>query len=357
MNKLRICFLIPDFAIGGAQRQLIFLINELKKDINIEVHLVYFREGVNFWLLEKDGIQLHKIESKSLFNPLNILKIFKVLKIVKPQIMFSWLQATDFYCFIIKFIFPKIVWIMAERDSKYPSNFIFGLRNFGGRFADAIIANSDAGKEYWLKKNVNPDILYVISNILIVKRKVKNVSLNINEKINIVYAGRLETQKNILLLTEAFCDLSKAYPNFYFKIIGEGSLKNNIQNIIEDSGCIKNVQIFPFQKDIVNIFSQADIFINVSLHEGLPNTVIENLALGNPLVLSYIDEHVKLLGENYPYYVKDYTKKENIIKSILNIFEQPFESDLLVFGNQRLNEMSPEVVALKYLNTFQSYLK
>ena len=62
MAGMRICVLIPGFGMGGAQKQCIYLLNELQRDAGLDLHLVYFYEDINFEFLRRDNLVLHRLE-------------------------------------------------------------------------------------------------------------------------------------------------------------------------------------------------------------------------------------------------------------------------------------------------------
>lgn len=352
MSKLKVIFLIAGFDGGGAQKQCIFLLNELQKDENFEFHLIYFYEGINFYLLDKSNLKLHLVQASSFYDFRNILKISIILKSLKPDILISWLHASDVYSFALKLLNPTIKWIMTERDSFYPFDFRYKIRAFAGKRADLILSNSFKGRDYWVKMGFPMKKTKVVTNILPDFRCLSQKSKS--NKIVILYVGRLEKQKNIIKLTENFIELSNLIANCEFYIIGDGSLKCEINNLIKLNNKNEVIKLLPFQKNIFDYYQMADIFVNISSHEGTPNTVIENIKFGNFILASKIPEHIDLLGEKYPFLLDDIEDKDKFINMILNILDAKINiEECFVYAKQKLKLMSPMIVANEYKLIFK----
>ncbi len=351
MSKLKICFMIAGFGQGGAQKQCIFLLNELQKNKKIDLTLIYFYEGINYILLEQSNLTLYKVTVRSFYDPANIFKIGKLLKTIAPNILFSWLHASDVYSFFACKFLHKCKWIMAERDSHYPFDARYLLRNLLGKKSDLILCNSNKGKKYWLNKNVSSKKIKVVNNILPLQKNKITIFEKLKSKA--LYAGRLEPQKNVMHLTKVFCKLADIFPEERFYIIGDGSLENDIKNEILSTSKTKQVILLPFQVNIASYFKATNVFVNLSKHEGMPNTVIENIDLGSKIVVSNIEEHRDLLGVDYPFYVKNLSSIEEAVYNIKQTLSIISENSELSFAKTKLQSMSAVNVSSEYLKLFQ----
>lgn len=354
MKKLKVCFLIAGFGQGGAQKQCILLMNELQRRIDIELHLIYSYEDVNFPDLNQENIHLHEVEIDSAYDPRNVRIIGKMLKVISPDIAFSWLHAFDVYMFFSRMYVPNCKWIVAERDSQYPLDLRYLIRRFLCARADMIICNSEKGRTYWRNNKVADYKLNVVSNILSINTG-KSIN-NIKGSPTILYAGRLEKQKNVTNLLLAFIRLAELYPQGMFVIVGSGSLQDSLQLEAERSKVATQILILPFKKNIEDYFETADVFVNVSLHEGMPNTVIENIAKDKKLVVSKIDEHVSLLGEEYPFYVSDTQDVTEIVDVISSVIESKTIGFFLKYSKARLVDMMADSVSKNYSDLFKKVM-
>ena len=91
-----------------------------------------------------------------------------------------------------------------------------------------------------------------------------------NEKIKILFAGRLIKDKGILLLINAFEELVKKYRNVELLIAGDGPLKETMSSN-KNINYLGNLS----HEDIMKLYSKVDIFVNPSYSEGLPTSILE----------------------------------------------------------------------------------
>lgn len=353
-NKIKVCFFINGFGKGGAERQCAYLINELKKDKIFEISLLYFFEGENFRLLDQADVKIFKIPSNSQYSFKNIPILKKLISSICPNIIFSWMRGPDVLSFFVKYHFPKIKWIIAERNSNYKPwwNFRFILRSVLGRFADIIICNSIGGRLYWEKRFIPTKKLLIIPNILYPVSIEKIQKEHIAGNPVVLFAGRFMYQKNILTIAESFCRLADKIKAARFYIIGKGELQSEIQAIIKKNGKEQEVMVLPFQENIFGYFLATDVFVNISRYEGLPNTIIENILFANKIVVSRIPEHEAILGAQYPYYVNNLTDVEEICNKILAALKDDKFKSHLQKANLFLDNLSADSVTEKYKNIF-----
>lgn len=345
VNNLSIIFVIPGFGQGGAQRQCILLINQLIKQYeNIDIHLVYFYEGVYWPMLLADRVSLHKGNVKSMWTLNAVFFLLRVIFRVRPSIVFSWLHSADVFCGILTSMGFIKKWIMAERDSFYPDEFRYNIRKFFGRWANCIVCNSNAGAEMWVKLGISSSKVIVHENILFQSAR-EGVASALDY--DFIYAGRLEKQKNIELLLKVI----SAYSGSRWLLIGSGSYEANILELV--SRFPERVKYLPFQKDIFNFYARAKVFVSLSFHEGTPNTVIENISIGKCVVVSDIAEHINILGEKYPFLCSPSGSVDDVIAVLDAALHQDNPVKNYVFANSRLQDMSPVVVAEKYYSLFE----
>lgn len=101
---------------------------------------------------------------------------------------------------------------------------------------------------------------------------------------NFVAVGRLEKQKNFELLIHAFSEVVKQYNEATLRIFGEGSLYEKLSEIICESGLENNVTLCGRVTDVLSELQRADVFVMSSDYEGMPNALMESMAIGLPCI-------------------------------------------------------------------------
>ncbi|UPK25704.1 glycosyltransferase [Bradyrhizobium sp. 195] len=327
------------------------MLNELQKRDDIELHLIHFYTGVHDHLLQNINLKIHRIPVRSNYDPRNILSLRALIRKIQPDILLSWLHACDAYSFFVRLGTAGLTWIMTERDSKYPPDFRYWLRRRLGVFADGIIANSEKGKLYWIEAGAARPC-FVIPNI-VQPHALIDSSIASN---SVVYAGRLEPQKNVPIVVQAFCALAKRRPDLRFTILGDGSLRSELQGIVLRAGLSDRIDFLGFRQDISAYLSKAAVVVSLSHHEGLPNVLLESVAAGSKIVASNIPEHRELLGPDYPFYVSN---RDDPI-ACADIVEMALlsgPSNAMEFAISRIANMTPEKIAASYANSFRSMVR
>lgn len=346
MTKRKVCFLIPGFGDGGAQKQCIFLLNELQKHEDIEVTLIHFHPGVHDNLLKREGLKVIHLPVASNYDPRNILKLRALLREIRPQVLFTWLHGADVPGYFAHGAVPGLRWIMAERDSDYPFDPRYILRRIVGRRADAIIANSEKGREYWRRAGAQGTI-HVASNI------VHTSATPTPPGSRVVTIGRLEPQKNAMTVVRAFCRLALARTDLSFAVIGQGSEAPALEAEVAAQGLADRIAFLGFRKDVDRQIADSGIVVSMSHHEGLPNVMLESIAQRRLVVASDIPEHRAVLGDSYPYLVKAREDVEQVAARIEQALASSTDTAPLSHAEQQLAAMNPVAVASNYRRIFE----
>jgi glycosyltransferase involved in cell wall biosynthesis len=115
----------------------------------------------------------------------------------------------------------------------------------------------------------------------------------------VMAAGRLEPEKGFDLLIRAVAELQTRY-DLRLVIIGEGHDRPRLEGLIRDLNLGSRVTLAGWQSDVKPYYEAADVFALSSLREGLPNVLLEAMALETPCVATRIAGIPRLIqsGEN-----------------------------------------------------------
>lgn len=104
-----------------------------------------------------------------------------------------------------------------------------------------------------------------------------------------IFVGRFSNEKNPLALVKLFG--SEDLLDYQLLMLGEGPLLNEAQRI-----ATPNIRFVGFRNNVRDYLVASDVFISSSLTEGMPNSVLEAMSVGLPLVLSNIPAHQEVLS-------------------------------------------------------------
>ncbi len=345
-EPLRVCFFISSFGDGGAQKQCIFLLNELAHTAGVEVTVVTLKEGVHQKLL--DGQIIHnRIGVGSFYDPRISFRLARILRSGQFDILLTWLHAADIHGYAAQKLARSTRWIITERGSAYPHELKYRLRRVLGKHAAAVVSNSRGGDQYWKDAGAT-GTQYVVNNIVqLPKRSPRRPDTG-----DIVAISRLEPQKNVQVLLLAFCFLARRRHDLRFFVIGQGSLQPLLERLVLEQGCGSRVKFLGFRADIDDLLDRAGLLVTLSHHEGLPNVLLESVAHGVVVVASAIQEHCDVLGPTYPYLVQDFDNPGAAADVIEAALDGKASSALLAFASDRLTRMGAAAVAASYVRIF-----
>jgi glycosyltransferase involved in cell wall biosynthesis len=148
-------------------------------------------------------------------------------------------------------------------------NWLFGENNFNSK----VILNGaclDDFSQTTIKKTAREDNRIVIGHI-----------------------GSFSIQKNHKFIVEIFKEINNRIPESELILIGDGSLRSQIEQDVVNMKLEKSVNFLGVRSDIPQLLSRMDLFLMPSFHEGLPLTLIEAQAAGlNCLITDSITEEV-----------------------------------------------------------------
>lgn len=173
--------------------------------------------------------------------------------------------------------------VVSERNS--PMNFA-GRRSIRiisrrlMKYADGYVFQTEDAKKFYdlaLKGRGT-----VIPNPLITDNMPEPYA-GVREK-RIVSVGRLNPQKNQKILIEAFALIHKNYPDYILEIYGEGILHQELQKVIDRNNLSEKVFLRGNVNNVFQKILKASVFVMSSDFEGMPNALIEAMALGLPCI-------------------------------------------------------------------------
>ena len=295
MNN-KVTFLISSLSGGGAEALCVNIANGLASrgwDVSLivlnakkSVFHKRINKKVNFKILGTSNTRYS-------FNVLhNYIKTEKPSKLVvfnyELTVMMYFVRLVSLKKFIL--ISRNINTISKKKENlkgiwiKY---FVFPLINFFYKKADHIVnqcksMQDDIVKHYKLDVK-KTSVIYNPVNGIIEKHLLK-YEIESKKEGYLLCVGRLESQKSFNYSIIAFSNVLKIFPNLRLKILGEGSLKNELIDLTITLGVNDKVDFIGFSSDVISYYSKAKATILSSLYEGFPNVLIESISLGTPVV-------------------------------------------------------------------------
>ena len=147
--------------------------------------------------------------------------------------------------------------------------------------SDAIIVTSKAMRKEAIKYKFNKEKIHLLPNPINISGIRSKVTPERNNKslIKLVFVGRLSYQKGLDRVLNLFSNIK----NIEFIIIGEGAQRKKLEGYVKKI-TYKKITFYGFIPRPYNIIAGSDYFFLPSRWEGMPNCVLEALALGTPVI-------------------------------------------------------------------------
>jgi glycosyltransferase involved in cell wall biosynthesis len=144
------------------------------------------------------------------------------------------------------------------------------------------------------KLKLPPQRSYLLYNAI--SRKENNSMKNNSRKKELLYVGRLEKQKSVETLLRSLTKIENR--NVNLTIVGDGSLKNKLQNEAVRLGVHNMVTFTGAQKNVQSFYNTADVFVLPSIWEGFGIVILEAFRSGIPVIASNLEGPSELIEHN-----------------------------------------------------------
>ncbi|MBK8006874.1 MAG: glycosyltransferase [Gemmatimonadetes bacterium] len=164
---MRLLHCIPTLGLGGAERQVACLTEAFTR-AGHEAHLALLRPaGAYEARLRAAGVTLHVLRYASHHDPRIYAQLATLARRLQPAVVQTWLPLMDIAGGLAA-LRAGVPWVLSERNSApgYPPTLKNRARRWLGRRADAVVANSTAGLDYWRATGSEPRALRLIPNAI-----------------------------------------------------------------------------------------------------------------------------------------------------------------------------------------------
>ena len=249
---------------------------------------------------KKYGFKVHIVTHKRKSILKNVVEIYSILKKEKFEIAHSHMTLTNFYvlflaeltgtkvrishahsAFKTDGIKKKIIYPILKILNCISANVWMTCGYNAGVFLYGKTA-MDSGKVQIMNNGIELNHFQYNENT---RKKIRE-KYQIGNAICIGHIGRFMAVKNHKFLISIFMEILKKKPDAKLLLVGDGELKEEIEELVQVYRIEKNV-IFTGNVNNTNEFYQAlDVFVLPSIYEGLPVVAIEAQAAGVPCLLS-----------------------------------------------------------------------
>lgn len=287
MKKKKIMFFIPSLGSGGAERVVSILSNKFVErghEVYVTMLTHYkcqysLSKKVNIITLNCD----HDLELSVVKRYLSRMKkIRNAVKQIAPNIIISFMSETNIdVCLALQSV--NIPIIVSERNDPAidPNNLIKKImRRILYTKPKGFVFQTPDAKAYFSKRVQNKSCIILNP----INSKLPSLTSEKERDKRVVAVGRLNPQKNFKLLIDAFCLFYELHNDYILEIYGEGEMEKDLSVYINEKQMNDVIKLKGFCRDVHERIVSASMFVLSSVFEGMPNALIEAMAIGLPCI-------------------------------------------------------------------------
>ena len=374
MNKVKILHLISSAGFFGAENVVIELAKQLLAS-NYEPIIGVFNNIHNNHTEIADVAKSYNLKVKLFtcngqFDLKTIMTIRNFIKKNDILIIHSHGYKSNFYALMANLYNKNLssittchLWTQASFKNRiYESLDKKWLNRF-----DRIVTVSDELMDEVLTRRISESKVTTIYNGIDLDRFNDVFNINdIRKKLNIPShfkvigtIGRLNEQKGHVFIIESAPQILKAFPDTIFVIVGDGYLKQTLQEKVVDAKLEKNFIFTGIYKNIPEILAAMDIFILPSLAEGLPMALLEAMAAKKPIIASKVGSIPDVIIPNETGLLIEPRDVSSLEKSIIELLNDKNKAARLAENGYKtiINKFSSKIMAKKYLDIYETLLR
>lgn len=285
---MKIMLYIDTLYYGGAQRVMANIANYLN-DAGHEVILVNDfpaeRDIEEYFLcpeIRREYLCPNNLGNHLIKNVKRISKLRELVNLHSVQIILSFLGRPNIRMLLATIGLPmkKVVSVRNDPNREYGAGGIkkwFAQNLF--KLADGCVFQTEDAASYF-PKSVRKKSTIILNPVDV---KFFEVQRSDSPR-NIITVGRMEPQKNQKLLIQAFYEIVKEFAEEKLIIYGEGPLRQELTEQCRTLGILERVEMPGNVFNIENVLAEAKVFVLPSDYEGMPNALMEAMAVGVPCI-------------------------------------------------------------------------
>ncbi len=295
---MKVLLIVTDLEIGGTPLQVYRLAKGLRR-LGVDVSVCCLAgEGKVAELLRDSSIPVYPLGAKNVFDIRILYKFAKLLSVLKPDIVHSFLMHSNIVTRLIGrvVVSGKVVSTICTVEREKRWHMI--MENFTHRLADVVVCISQAVMKHCITAgHISKSKLKLIYPGIDVDRirlakPADAKALNLDECRNrICFLGRCDPIKRIDLILYALEHIRNNYPDLDVKliVIGDGPERANLQNLANRLGIADMVNFLGFRDDYPSILKLCKVYVLASEQEGWGVASAEAIVAGLVPVVSDVD--------------------------------------------------------------------
>jgi len=272
-------------------------------------------------MAEERGIKFVAVEDRSKFDWRCLLELRRLVRKHAIQVLHTHDEKTLLDGVLLRLMCPSLrllhtCHLRADYDRKYFDKALdwydYRLRELVEvtlmRFHHKpILAVSEDTRKSLIRLGLRPEQVVVMANGIDIRYWRRQEAEPVlrrefglrDEQMLVGTVARIAMQKDLPTFYEVAARVVKQRPGTVFVIVGDGygNALDEALAQIEARGLTEVVRLTGHRTDLLNIYSSFDLFLMTSVAEGMPNTVLEAMAIELPIVSTRVSGVPELIEE------------------------------------------------------------
>lgn len=358
--RTRILELRNTYKWGGGPDKTILLSAERHDRSRIEVVVAYIRDvrDREFSIGEKaraKRLTFYELEERGKFDPRVLMTLREIIHRHDINLIHGHDYKSDLFAYLlrrwlshrcIKLVSTAHAWVMLGlKGELYRRMDLSLMRRF-----DHLIAVSHATRHEMIDAGVPADLISVIHNGIDTDAWSRSqVSGTLREELElsftlpvIGYVGRIMPEKDLDTWLRAAALVAQRFPCTQFVLVGEGKNGDTLEQLKRlavDLGIGDRVYFPGYRSDLLPVYASFDAFLLSSRREGLPNSILEAMAMAVPVVTTDVAGAKELVVENQTGFVLPQGDVEGIARALITLIENaPLRTRMGAAGRSRVEK-------------------
>ncbi|MFH1655622.1 MAG: glycosyltransferase family 4 protein [Candidatus Omnitrophota bacterium] len=318
LSRIKVLHIHTRGVIGGSGTNTLLTMQGMPKDKYIS-ELACGSEGPLVEAAKKDNLTLSIIPH--LQNRINIfydlLALFELIALINKK-EYKIVHTHNSKAGILGRLAANICCVPAIIHTQHSCVFKYGTLNYfqrkfyyflekiSAKFTDKIIYISHFLKREFIDANIGSEknSVVIYSGIVLKKFAMKVGVLEKNELLGlrrdefiVGIVSRLEPGKGNEFIIKAIPKIIQEIPNIKFVFVGDGILRNYLEELAESLGVQEKVLFLGLRDDVFDLLQMFDIVCLASLYEGMGRVLLEAQAAGRPVVATRIGGIVDIVKD------------------------------------------------------------
>jgi glycosyltransferase involved in cell wall biosynthesis len=296
-RAIPILYLITELSTGGAQMALLRLLERLDRErYTPTVACLYNGDGAVAQDIRALGVPVFDARMRHKADLLALLRLYRHICHVRPAILHTSLFHANLSGRVLGRLVglagtPAPIVICSERTMAMESEWRYRLNRRTIGLVDRVIAVSTNVRDFCVSHIGLPaEKLVVIYNGVQVPASPSSprearAKLGLpSDGLVIGGVSRLDPAKGIDFLIRALARVD----DVTLVIVGDGPERAVLETLASDLGVADRIHWAGHRRDVPYLLPALDVFVQPSLHEGMPNTVLEAMAASLPVVATAV---------------------------------------------------------------------